>query len=183
MNRIIKDFEIRIEINEDILCKIKSEITQESLIKCAKGIKDKLLTKEIAKEKVHDVFEISIEVLQNILKYSYGNKKCENNKLEANGLFFVTYNTLTKIITIKSCCYIKSTQVDIIKQRVAEVSQLDENSLRKLFRDKLKSKRDNHKNGAGLGFLTIASKIKEPIKINFGDISEDIKKYSLEIII
>ena len=47
----------------------------------------------------------------------------------------------------------------------------------------MKSKRDGHDNGAGLGFATIATKITEPIKINFEKILENVTKYNLIVIV
>ena len=47
----------------------------------------------------------------------------------------------------------------------------------------MKSKRDGHKNGAGLGFATIATKISKPISVEFENILEDVVKYRLEVVV
>jgi hypothetical protein len=47
----------------------------------------------------------------------------------------------------------------------------------------MKSKRDGHANGAGLGFATIATKISKPIYVEFENILENVSKYKLEVVI
>jgi hypothetical protein len=122
-------------------------------------------------------------MLQNILKYSYGNKIDEDKKREADGKFILSYDTTTGEIVICSCNLITSPQVEVIKQRVDEVAGLNEKELRKLLRAKMKSKRDGHENGAGLGFATIATRTSKPIKVEFENVLEDVVKYKLKVVI
>jgi hypothetical protein len=136
------------------------------------------------KEKIFNIYDISIEMLQNILKYSYGNKVDENKKREADGKFILSYDSSIQKVTICSCNLISSSQVETIKQRVDEIKGLNEKELRKLLRAKMKSKKDGHENGAGLGFATIATKVSKPIRVDFQEILEDmVMKYKLEVVI
>ena len=47
----------------------------------------------------------------------------------------------------------------------------------------MKSKRDNHDHGAGLGFATIATKISNPLKVEFETIFTNVVKYKLTVIV
>ncbi len=180
---IEKELELCIKIDEKVVIELSSKITQESIVETAQNIKQRLIDYELDREKIFNVYDVSIEMLQNILKYSYGNKIDEDKKREADGKFILRYDTVTKEIVLCSCNLIESSQVDIIKQRVDEVTGLNEKELRKLLRVKMKSKRDGHSNGAGLGFATIATKISKPIDIEFKGILKDVVKFKLEVTI
>ena len=178
-----KELELCIKIDDNTISQLSSKITQENIITTVQDIKQQLLDNSIDKEKVFNIYDISIEMLQNILKYSYGNQIDENKKRAADGKFTLAYDSTTNEVTVSSCNLISSTQVETINQRVDEVAELTEKELRKLLRTKMKSKRDGHENGAGLGFATIATKISQPIKVEFEDILEGVVKYRLEVII
>lgn len=181
MNNISKEIELLISIDDKIICTLHPKITQESIIASVKDIKQQLLDNGVSGEKVFDVYDISIEILQNILKYSYGNKITKDKKREADGHFIVSYNSLNKTITISSSNNISSDKVETIKKRVDEVTGLDIKSLKKLLREKMRSKRDGHENGAGLGFATIATKVTQPIEVEFKTLSDEIVQYTLKI--
>jgi len=141
-----KELELCIKIDEKVIVELNSKITQESIITTVKNIKQKLIDYGVDAGKVFSVYDISIEMLQNILKYSYGNKIYEDKKREADGKFILKYDSVTKEIILCSCNFVSLSQVEIIKQRVDELKGLDEKELRKLLRVKMKSKRDGHNN-------------------------------------
>jgi len=178
-----KELELCIKVDDNIISELRPKVTQKTIITTVQNIKQQLLDNNLDKEKVFDIYDVSIEILQNILKYSYGIKIDEDKKREADGKFTLSYNSTTLKVEIVSENIITSSQVDIVKQRIDEVTGLDEKALRKLLRDKMKSKRDGHKNGAGLGFATIATKVSEPIEVEFEEILDDVIKYKLKIVI
>lgn len=181
MSNISKKVELLISIDDKIICTLYPKITQQSIITSVKNIKHQLLNSGVSVEKVFDIYDTSIEILQNILKYSYGNKISKDKKREADGQFILSYNSSDQTITINSSNNISTAQVETIKKRVNEVTGLDVKSLKKLIREKMRSKRDGHENGAGLGFATIATKVSQPIKVEFKTISAEIVEYTLKI--
>jgi len=178
-----KELELCIKIDEKVISELSSKITQENIISTAQSIKQQLLDNGLDKEKIFNIYDVAIEMLQNILKYSYGNKIDENKKREADGKFILSYDSSIQKVILCSCNLISSLQVETIKQRINEVSGLNEKELRKLLRTKMKSKRDGHENGAGLGFATIATTILKPIRVEFQEILENVVKYKLEVVI
>jgi len=179
---VTKELEICISVDEHNVSVLSPKVTQESIIKTVQNIKQKLLDNNVEKEKVFDVYDISIELLQNILKYSYGNKIDENKKREADGKFVLKYNTKSDEIIICCCNLVTLSQVETIKQREKEVEGLDKKALRKLIRAKMKSKKDGHDHGAGLGFATVASKVSE-MAIEFDKVLDNVMRYKIEIVI
>ena len=183
MQNIIEKLDVCIKIDTHIIYEFNAKVTQENIITSANTIKAQLIDENIDNEKVDAVYEITIEILQNILKYSYGNKIDEDNIREADGKFGITYDSTKNMITLKSCNLINTNKVELIKQRIQEVSGLDATELRKLFRNKMKTRKDIHDDGAGLGFITIASKASQEIKVDFESITNGVEKYSLEVVV
>ncbi len=178
-----KELELCIKIDDNTISKLSSKITQENIITTVQNIKQQLLDNCMDKEKVFNIYDISIEMLQNILKYSYGNQIDEQHKRAADGKFTLSFDSTKNEVIVASCNLISLTQAETIRQRVDEVAGLDEKALRKLLRAKMKSKRDNHENGAGLGFATIASKISQPLEVEFEEILDGVMKYKLVVVI
>ena len=177
-----KNLEICMSVDEENFFTLSPSVTQENIIATVTKIKTELLDHGIDKEKVFDTYDIVIELLQNILKYSYGNKIDENKKREADGMFVLTYDTHTKEITICCCNLVKSSQAEVIKQREAEIEGVDHKGLRKLLRAKMKSRRDGHDHGAGLGFATVASKVST-FNIEFEKVLDNVLRYKIEVIL
>ncbi|MEA1917290.1 MAG: SiaB family protein kinase [Campylobacterota bacterium] len=181
MDNISKELDLSISIDGKVICELNPKITQETIIKSVNDIKQQLLDNGVSQEKVFDVYDASIEILQNILKYSYGNNVDKDKKREADGQFIASYDSSNQTITIISSNNISSAQVETIKKRIDEVTGLDEKALKKLLREKMRSKRDGHADGAGLGFATIATKVIQPIEVTFKNISADIVQFTLKI--
>jgi len=70
-----------------------------------------------------------------------------------------------------------------LEKKLEETKDLDSSSLRKLAREKMRSKVDNHVRGAGLGFITIAQKVILPMQMNFTSYKDDILVYKLKLVI
>lgn len=178
-----KNLELYMDIDNKLLSELHPKITQKNIILTVQDIKKQLLENNVDKDKVFNIYDVSIEILQNILKYSYGNIADENNKRQADGDFRVSFYSTTSEIMITSSNLITAAQAEVIKERIEEVKGLNEKELRKLIRLKMKTKKDGHENGAGLGFATIASKISKPLSVEFETILDDVIKYKLKIFI
>lgn len=178
-----KNIEISIAVDTKIVTRLNPIITQKNIIETVQNIKEKLLNNNFDKAKVFQVYDLSVEVLQNILKYSSAVRIAEDKTREADGEFILSYDTLTHKINIKSSNLIQKSQVALIKEKINEVQGLDAKDLKKLLREKMRTRRDNHANGAGLGFATIASKATEDLEVKFEELENNLFRYSLKIVI
>jgi len=177
-----KEVELSVSVDEYVIATIK-KITQESIIATAKNIKKTLLEHNIENEKVLSVYEATIEILQNILKYAYGRKIDENKTREADGEFSLTYNRMKNEITLSATNLITTSQQKLIEQRINEIKDLNEKELRKYIREKLRSRRHIHADGSGFGFATIIAKAKNTPDITFEPLFGNVVKYSLKLVI
>ena len=109
----IKELDLCIKMDDHIISELHSKITQENIVTTVQNIKQQLLDNNLDKEKIYDIYDISIEMLQNILKYSYGNRVDENKKREADGKFVISYNSRSKEFRICSCNLVSKAQEEI----------------------------------------------------------------------
>ena len=178
-----KDLKLCLEIDDKVIYEFDDIVNEENMIKSAKYIEE-LLHKNNAKPgKIQNVFVLLIEVMQNILNYSYGTVVLKDNKREAFGMLIISYKSQNDTYTLQSCNLIEKTQEDKIRKKLEAVEGLDSTELRELARDKMRSKEDNHQKGAGLGFILMARKCIEPIEVNFSPWKDGILHYQLKLTI
>ena len=174
---------LSIIIDNECIYKFDEKINENSMIKSAKHIEQLLIDKNTPANKMQNVFELLIEVMQNILNYSSDSINLEDNKKEAHGTLTLSYNSQNDSYILQSCNLIFAAQEEIIKERVSSLIGLDAKALRKLSRVKMRTKEDTHDNGAGLGFIMMARKSIEPIDIKFMPYKDDIVQYRLKLVI
>lgn len=179
----IENIKMCLTIDENTIYEFYEKINEESMIRSAKHIEKLLHENNAQPEKIQNVFELMIEVMQNMLNYSYGNVELENNKREANGILILSYNTIDDTYILQSCNLITQNEEEIIKSKVEQIKGLDDKELRKLAREKMRSKVHNHEKGAGLGYIMMARKCTEPISIDFLPFKNDILQYKLKLVI
>jgi len=172
-----------LKIDSNTIYEFYEKINEKSIITSAKHIEELLIKNSAKPEKIQNVYEIMIEIMQNILNNSYDNTDLKNNKKEASGVFILSYNRISDRYTLQSCNLIENYQVDIIKERLKETVGLDDNALRKLSLKKMRHKKDNHEKGAGLGFIMMARKSIEPIEVTFLPYEDNILKYKLLLVL
>ena len=176
-----KNLNICLKVDETTIYHFDETINEQSIIDSVKNIEKLLQANGAAPKKIQDIFELTIEIMQNMLNYAYGNKDLQNNKKEAKGFLVLSYLTDTDIYTIQSCNLVEKQQETIIKDKLAVLENLTDKELRKLSRQKMRDKSDMHQKGAGLGFIMIVRKAIKPIEISFNDIDDDVCQFKLKI--
>jgi len=156
-----------LRIDESTIFEFDEKINEQAIIDTAKQIEQLLIQNNAKPAKIQDVFEILVEVMQNMLNYSYGNRLLENNKKEATGSFTLSYETTNDTYTLNSCNLIDASLQEVIMEKIDFIKDFDDKALRKLSREKMRSKKDNHDKGAGLGFIMMQRKSTQPISIEF----------------
>lgn len=179
----IKDLKLCLKIDETIIYEFSEKINEESIIKSAEHIEQLLIDNNAKPNKIKNVFEIIIEVMQNMLNYSYGNKELENNKKEATGSLILSYQSSEDSYCLQSCNLIEEFQKQTITDKIDSLKNLDDKALRRLSREKMRHRKDNHDKGAGLGFIMMARKTLEPIKFDFLPFKDTLLQYKLILVI
>ena len=168
-----------LQLDEDFVCEFGNILNENEISPILKSIESFLI--DVPQDKVDDIIKIMIEILENIVKYSANRVQLSNNKYQSQGTFVIIADTQTNTYTIQSSSLVDVSQKELLLERLKEVNGLDEAELRKLLREKMRTRRDNHEKGAGLGFLIIALRVLKPIQIKFIPYNTDMLEYILKL--
>ena len=108
------------------------------------------------------VFNIMVEVLQNISKHSAINSKNHNTGYGT----FALYNDKKEFV-ILSANIVNNKQKNILDKDLSVISNTNRIELRELYKNKLIKGRISKKGGAGLGFIDISKRASEKIEFDF----------------
>jgi len=179
----LENLKLCLEIDDKTIYEFNDKINEVNMVKAAKHIEELLKQNNANPKKTRDVFELLIEVMQNILNYSYGSIDLQENKKEAYGVISLSYTSDIGTYLLQSCNLILKEQESIISNKVNSLEGLDTKALKKRSREKMRSGEDNHTKGAGLGFIMMARKSMEPIDISFLPYKENITQFKLTLVI
>ena len=178
----LQSLRLCIKIDGTIVYEFAAKVDEQSIIKTAKELEAVLKKAHLPEHKIQDIFEVTVEILQNILNYAYQSRHLDNDKREAYGSFIIAYEKKSQNYIITSCNLIEKSQEAHIKNRLKEVQGLDKQALRALGLKKMRHKADTHAKGAGLGFIKIAKKACKPLVAQFLDTDDaHILQYRLTI--
>ncbi len=118
----------------------------------------------------NNIFTIFIELTQNMMNYS--KTKCqESTDVNSEGLIVVTKDSYDNYY-IHSQNIIALKDKEKIEPKLEEILTLDQEQLKKKYRELRRSGRDKHGKGGGIGFYEIAKRSDE-INFEFNKINED----------
>lgn len=173
--------DLKIEIDDLVIMDFKGIVTQNSIVDLTKTIEATLLDFDEEETKVRKIFEIIIEIMQNILSYSYDSIDLGNNTFQSRGHIKIALNQTTHIYTINSGNLIRKNKKETITESLEEANSLDADGLKELYKKRRKDRSRNHARGAGLGFLDMARKSKNKLGFDFCENDEDSLMFELYI--
>lgn len=119
---------------------------------------------------IKKVYNIMMEVLQNICKHEFKHASIHTDKVESI-LIIAENKTEYQIVTGNA---IKKNSVSIIKNKIDTINSLDQEGLKALYKQARLNSTISEVGGAGLGFIDIARKSGNPISYHFSPINEEL---------
>ncbi|MCH9739697.1 MAG: SiaB family protein kinase [Epsilonproteobacteria bacterium] len=174
---------ICIQVDDKSIYEFSGKINEQGMVNSANHIEKLLIENGAKTDKIQNVFELFIETMQNILSYAHNSVELQNKKREVLCNFSLSYFTENNTYVLESCNLIKNTQKELIEQKIQAIKDLDDKALRKLIRQKSRSKEDNHDKGAGLGYIIMTRKSSSPIETTFIPYEKGVLKYKQRLII
>jgi len=172
---------LKVEINDLVIMNFKGLITQSSIVDLAKTVESTLHSFYEEETKIRTIFEIIIEIMQNMLSYSYDSVDLGDNTYQSNGDIRITLNKSTHTYLINSGNLINVTKRESIQNSLDEINTLNFDELKEAYKERRRSRRRNHGRGAGLGFLDIARKSKNKLEYNFLENDENSLMFNLVV--
>jgi hypothetical protein len=164
--------------SKNIVLAYKGNISEElfnSLLQIAENKLGKIELKYKTRKKV---FNILVEILQNVFHHIDGEEEEENQDLLSIVFLLSKYETDYKIITGN---HILQSKVDELKSKIDFINAMNEQELRSVYRQTLYKGDISEKGGAGLGIIDIARRSGEKINYSFKKVDEFYSFFSLEV--
>ena len=162
--------------NQSIIVHHYGEVNQNFTNGLVAGIEDLLISYGETKRTLKRMFTILVESLQNIQIYS------EEDELNDQKSYFILTKT-KQYFQLNFGNLIKNKDVEVLKNFLNKVNELDEKELKTLYMDVLSNGQFSEKGGAGLGFLTIRIKTENKIKFDIETLDENISLFNFELIL
>lgn len=176
-------FQIEFQIDGIVLFEFNGIITQSKVVEVAKSVEKKLIEENVDSSKIRAIFEVIVEIMQNILSYSCDSIDRGNNTYESKGKILITHNTKTEEYIISSCNLIDSYKKEKITSNINQLNPLNKDELKKLYKDTRRSGKTVHNRGAGLGFIDMAKKSTKPLEASFSEVNSEETLFTLKVTI
>lgn len=151
-----------------------SEALFDSILQLAENKLEKIEIKTKIKKKV---FNILVEILQNV--YHHFEEKQEGLD-EEKSIIFLLYKEEFGYRII-SGNQVFNSEVKLLGERIDFINNMTNDQLKSIYRERLSDGEISNKGGAGLGMLDIVRKSGEKIDYNFQKIDNQYSFFSLEI--
>jgi hypothetical protein len=163
------------ELSSDhtIIVKHFGDLAQESISSLEGQVESSIIESAIAKGPLRKIFFISVETLQNML--IHGHKNLDGQQRS----FFILTKDNTKVDMI-SANLISNKAVPILEKQIETINDFeDPATLKQYYMEHLENNQLSEKGGAGLGFITIAMKSGNKLKVSFEKIDENYSLFLL----
>ena len=131
----------------------KGDFSENSVLPIIHMIEKNILDQNEVKSRKQKLYNISVELLQNISLHA-------EREHGANEALFLIQKKENNFV-IATCNYMPETQVEPLKEILSELSQLDKDSLKQLYLERLQNQAENYTNHEGIGMIYIFRKSDE----------------------
>ena len=171
--------ELELELyNNDIIFAFSGSISYKTLSAISISMKDELNSRDGTSKELFNVYYIFIELVQNIMNYSFKRDKDSGN---GTGTCFVIHNESSKKFRVCAGNVISQDQANIIETKINKINSLDEPELKAYYKELRRSGKDTHDKGGGLGFVEIARKASGKLDFEITNIDSNTAYFEISI--
>lgn len=167
----------RTMMSQNLILVYQGEFTQEttkSILAMAERNLDSTGEESSIKRKV---FNVMVEMLQNIVKHS---DELIDGEVHSHTAIFLIGKEKDRF-TIMAGNPIKKTNKDSLEKKLNQINGLDKEGLKEMYKEIIKNTTISDKGGAGLGFVDMARKSGEQLDFEFPEMSSDYYFFCLKV--
>ncbi len=169
-----------IEDNNVIFC-YNGYLSQEIIVAVSSMIKGKLSSDETKMGISQKVLYMFVEQAQNITRYSPD--QIQNSDQASMSYGSVAIGTEGDKFYIMCSNRVEKTKVPALQQKLEAIAAMNQEELKALYKEKMRSEPDEGSKGASLGFIEMARKSSEPIEFDFIENDETYDCFTLKVVI
>ena len=179
MDLDIFDFYDKME-QSNVILSFKGEITSDLLTSILQIMESKMEKYQEAPKTKKRVYNVLVECLQNLYHHidEISTEEDKHNRVR-NAIFMIAKDKGQ--YSIMTGNYIKSSNVEKLKQRMIEINALSKDELKTLYKEILNNEEFSEKGGGGLGLIDIARRTGQQLGYNFKPIDDEYSFFSLDI--
>lgn len=174
MNINIHDYYDMME-EQNIMLSFTGELSEDLITSIVEVVEMKLERFNAETRVKKKVVYVLVECLQNLYHHS---KKTETSK-ESNIMVMIAKST--DGYSVFTGNNIHTGDVDDLKSKLDEISDLSTEELKKLYQEKLANGEFSEKGGGGLGIIDIARKSKSKLEYGFAPVDAENSFFSLNV--
>ncbi|RUA27852.1 MAG: hypothetical protein DSY77_16900 [Bacteroidetes bacterium] len=163
--------------SEELLLAYQGNITDSLTNNLLALAENKLAMVEYNSRIKKKVFNILVEVLQNIY-HNQDEIKDSSESFQDIMVMVIKNSTSYEVI---SGNFIKQNNIEHLKKRIEEINQLSNDELRAKYRSKLDEGVFTETGRAGLGIMDMVRKSGQPLQFGFKSINDEYAYFSLQV--
>ncbi|MCF8011671.1 MAG: SiaB family protein kinase [Clostridiales bacterium] len=179
-----KMFVLQKELREKgVLISFSGKFSQEIIEELGQAVKKYLETENHPKTDIYNVFSIFIEQTQNIKNYCVSKQETPAYEQIANSCIVAIGSQENNERYVCSGNLIYNDDIDKLEKIINELIGLDKQSLKKLYKQKLKQDLPPDSTSAGLGLIDVARKASSPLEYSIEKKDEFFSFFTLKAIV
>ncbi|MFK5984171.1 MAG: SiaB family protein kinase [Pseudomonadota bacterium] len=175
-------------IENNIVLSFEGQMSQGVLISLVDTLKKKLNEDNFTGNKVLDNYEylvrkiyaIFVELAQNIQNHS-SSKQASIHREPGGGIILIREDKDAYVL--QSGNLIEQTKADAIVKKIEDLNLLDDDQLKKLYKQQLRTARNEGKTGAGIGLIDLLRKSQQPLEYEMDNYDEKHQFFTLKVIL
>lgn len=171
--------------DHDLFLTFSGPMSQDLMVEMGEILKTKMKLEGASLPTILKAFSILVELNQNIIHYSseiITTQQLNDSEAEA-GCGIIAIGNENNHYFILSGNVIKRDSTERLKGIINQLNEMDEETLKKLYKKKRKQDPDVDSKGAGLGFIEVARKTSGPMEYDFSEIDDQHAFFSLKAVI
>jgi len=168
--------------NHGILISFSGRLSQQLIEEYGDAVKTYLESESRPKNEVFHIFSIFIEMTQNIKNYcTFKANSPSYDQIAQSSI--VTIGKDDQGTYICAGNLIEHTEVPQLGERIEELTRLDKDELKSLYKQRLKSSDPKDGEGAGIGLIDMARKASFPIQYSLTNHTDHLSFFTIKAVV
>jgi len=140
----------------------------------------KCINHDISDTKRKKIFNIAVEMFQNLYHYTRDLALQGINNHEAR-IIELSFDIGDEFYYLRTTNFLKNEDESMLRERIDMVNKMNSKELRAYYREVLSNEKFSDKGGAGLGFIDMKKRSGEPLDYEIEKIDQNKKIYTLVV--
>lgn len=130
--------------------------------------------------KIRNVFSIFVELMQNLIRYADDGPQPEMGDGNKASFGVVMIADTGKGMEVMAGNFVTADEATLLRDRVEHLSELSNEDLRSLYREKLRQPSETQSKGASVGLIEIARRSSLPVVCDYRDADDGLKFFMIK---